>query len=140
MQSCSEGELPLMPQLTDTVTSLALSTMGIAAPTGVSVNISTEFVRPGGREGDNLYGIGEVTKLGKLQAPYHPGRPRAWGTLDDADKQGKTLAYTRVTFYDAQDRVVAYGSHTKHMGANQPSTAFSADGEEEIPLEPRAKL
>ena len=50
--------------MTDTVTSLALSTMGIAPPTGVSVNISTEFVRPGGREGDDLFGVGEVTKLG----------------------------------------------------------------------------
>jgi acyl-coenzyme A thioesterase 13 len=57
-----------------------------------------------------------------------------------ADRTGKTLAYTRVTFYDAQDRVVAYGSHTKHMGSNQPSIAFSADGETEIPFEPRAKL
>ena len=56
------------------------------------------------------------------------------------DNTGKTLAYTRVTFYDAQDRVVAYGSHTKHMGSNQPSVAFSADGEKEVPLETRAKL
>lgn len=51
-------------QLTDTVTSLTLSTMGIPGPTGVSVNISCEFVRPGGREGDALKGIGEVVKLG----------------------------------------------------------------------------
>jgi acyl-coenzyme A thioesterase 13 len=51
--------------LTDTVTSLTLSTLGIPAPTGVSVNISCEFVRPGGREGDLLKGVGEVVKMGK---------------------------------------------------------------------------
>ena len=40
-----------------------------------------------------------------------------------------------MTFYDAQDRVVAYGSHTKFMGKNVPVTRFSDDGEEEIDLE-----
>lgn len=52
-------------KLTDTVTSLALSTMGIPPPTGASVNISCEFVRPAGREGEDLYSIGEVVKLGE---------------------------------------------------------------------------
>lgn len=52
-------------QLTDTVTSLALSSMGLAPPTGASVNISCEFVRPAGKEGEQLYSIGEVVKLGQ---------------------------------------------------------------------------
>ena len=56
----------LTAQLTDTVTSLALSTMGIPPPTGASVNISCEFVRPAGKEGEDLYSIGEVVKLGQL--------------------------------------------------------------------------
>ncbi len=55
-----------------------------------------------------------------------------------AQRSGKTLAYTRVTFYDAQDRIVGYGSHTKHMGGNVPTVQFSEDGETEVSL--RAKL
>jgi acyl-coenzyme A thioesterase 13 len=97
-------------QLTDTVTSLTLSTMGIAPPTGVSINISCEFVRPGGIKGAELYGVGEVVQL------------------------GKTLAYTRVSFYTPppENKLVAYGSHTKHMGKNVAVTRFSADGEEVV--------
>ncbi|KAK4685818.1 acyl-coenzyme A thioesterase 13, partial [Tremellales sp. Uapishka_1] len=96
-------------QLTDTVTSLAVSTLGITAPTGVSVNISCEFVRPGGREGDELIGIGEVIKIGV------------------------------VSFFDAADKLVAFGSHTKHVGNSKATTSFSEDGEREIPLK-EAKL
>ncbi|ORX41012.1 Thioesterase/thiol ester dehydrase-isomerase [Kockovaella imperatae] len=95
--------------LTDTLTSLAISTMGYH-PTGVSVNASTEFVRPGGRSGDELIGVGEVVKL------------------------GKSLAYTRITFYDPQGRVVAFGSHTKHLGAATAVVKFSSDGEREEPV------
>jgi acyl-coenzyme A thioesterase 13 len=54
---------------------------------------------------------------------------------------GRTLAYTRVTFYTPDDKVVAYGSHTKHMAKSKQVTAFSKDGQEEIPLDPaQAKL
>lgn len=54
---------------------------------------------------------------------------------------GRTLAYTRVTFLDAQDRVVAYGSHTKHMGNNVSQHKFSEDGEQELEMaEQKAKL
>ena len=59
-----------MAQLTDTVTSLAISTMGIPPPTGASINISCEFVRPAGKEGDDLYSVGEVIKLGQRSNPY----------------------------------------------------------------------
>lgn len=88
MSSCAQD--PDSLQLTDTVTSLALSTMGIAPPTGVSVNISTEFVRPGGREGDELFGVGEVTKIGEsrsvaflvshTQSPLSNLQARLWRT------------------------------------------------------------
>lgn len=44
--------------------SLALTTSGLPPPTGVSVNISTEFLRPGGTEGDELVLESEVLKLG----------------------------------------------------------------------------
>ncbi|BEI82364.1 hypothetical protein CcaverHIS002_0302320 [Cutaneotrichosporon cavernicola] len=97
--------------MVDTVTSLALQSRGIVPPTGASVNASCEFVRPGGKVGDTIYGHGEVTQL------------------------GRTLAYTRVNFYNAQDKIVAFGSHTKFMGKNQPSVGFSPDGETEVPLE-----
>jgi len=95
--------------LTDTVTSLTLSTLGLPPPTGVSVNVSCEFVRPAGKEGDELIGVGEVVKV------------------------GRTLAYTRISFY-SMDKLVAFGSHTKHMGNSEPVVRFSEDGEDEIPL------
>lgn len=44
--------------------SLALTASGLPPPTGVSVGISTEFVRPGGGEGDVIVMEGEVVKLG----------------------------------------------------------------------------
>jgi acyl-coenzyme A thioesterase 13 len=97
--------------LTDTVTSLAISTLGVAPPTGASINISCEFVRPAGKVGDDLYSVGEVIKL------------------------GRTTAFTKVTFYDKSDKIVAFGSHTKHMGDNKATKRFSDDGENELPLE-----
>lgn len=48
---------------------------------------------------------------------------------------GRTLAYTRVDFFNAQNKLVAFGSHTKFMGKNQPTVNFTEDGEKEIPLE-----
>ncbi|WWD20710.1 hypothetical protein CI109_105186 [Kwoniella shandongensis] len=111
--------------LTDTITSLSLSTHGIPAPTGVSVNISTEFVRPGGVDGSDLIVVGRVEQL------------------------GKTLAYTRCEFYTPPSsssptsgngtsdigKLVAYGSQTKFVGGAKPVTGFSKDGETEIPIE-----
>ncbi|RXK41979.1 hypothetical protein M231_00700 [Tremella mesenterica] len=102
--------------LTDTITSLCLSTHGIPAPTGVSVNVSCEFVRPAGKEGDIIICSSEVVRL------------------------GRTMAYTRINFLDSQERIVAFGSHTKHMGNNISTTSFSSDGEHEVPLPSKAKL
>jgi acyl-coenzyme A thioesterase 13 len=70
-------------KLTDTVTSLALSTMGIPPPTGASVNISCEFVRPAGKVGEELYSIGEVVKLGKSSS-LEP-----FAQMDAADNQAE---------------------------------------------------
>jgi len=53
---------------------------------------------------------------------------------------GRTTAFTKVTFYDKSDKVVAFGSHTKHMGTNKATKRFSEDGETELPLEEKAKL
>ncbi|WVW80848.1 hypothetical protein I302_102838 [Kwoniella bestiolae CBS 10118] len=116
--------------LTDTLTSLSLSTLGFPPPTGVSVNISTEFVRPGGKEGDNLICIGTVEQC------------------------GRNLAYTRCEFYTPKSlsststvtdpaavaggeeggigKLVAYGSQTKFMGGWSRQTGFSEDGVEEV--------
>lgn len=74
----------LILSLTDTVGSLAVASKG-QYMTGVSVNINTSFVRPGGRIGDVLRARGTVTAL------------------------GKSLAYTRVDFFDEKDQLVAYG-------------------------------
>ncbi|OXC68605.1 hypothetical protein AYX13_02810 [Cryptococcus neoformans] len=102
--------------LTDTITSLSLSTHGLLAPTGVSVDISTSFVRPGGTTGSDLICIGTVEQL------------------------GRTLAYTKCEFYtppggERGNRLVAYGAQTKFMGGAKPVIKFSADGETELPLE-----
>jgi acyl-coenzyme A thioesterase 13 len=50
------------------------------------------------------------------------------------------MAYTRVNFYTPDDKLVAFGSHTKHMGAAKPTTSFSEDGETEKPADAQAKL
>ncbi|WWC92288.1 uncharacterized protein L201_007242 [Kwoniella dendrophila CBS 6074] len=119
--------------LTDTITSLSISTIGYPPPTGVSVNISTEFVRPGGKENDNLICIGKV------------------------EQSGKNLSYTRCEFYtlsntsnttksesssdsdSIQDyeigKLVAYGSQTKFVNGWKKVTNFSEDGEQELGLE-----
>lgn len=52
---------------------------------------------------------------------------------------GRSTAFTKVTFYDKADKVVAFGSHTKHMGSSSRSTQFSEDGERELPLEDGVK-
>jgi hypothetical protein len=46
--------------------------MGISPPTGASVNISCEFVRPAGKVGEELYSIGEVVKLGESSPLVSP--------------------------------------------------------------------
>ncbi|WVN89718.1 uncharacterized protein L203_104948 [Cryptococcus depauperatus CBS 7841] len=107
--------------LTDTITSLAISTHGLPAPTGVSVDLNTSFIRPGGTAGDDLICVGTVERL------------------------GRTLAYMKCAFYtppggENGDKLVAFGAQTKFMGSAKAVVKFSADGESELPFETSARL
>jgi len=53
---------------------------------------------------------------------------------------GRTLAYTRVNFYTPDEKLVAFGSHTKYMGTAKATTAFSEDGQTEQTVKEKAKL
>ncbi|EJU03358.1 Thioesterase/thiol ester dehydrase-isomerase [Dacryopinax primogenitus] len=93
--------------LTDTLGSMALTTRGLWQ-TGVSVDIHTSFLRPAGVEGDVIHAMARVESF------------------------GKTLASTRVEFYNSQGKLTAFGSHTKFIGASLAShknVKFSEDGE-----------
>ena len=70
--------------------SLAVASKGLFA-TGVSTDLSVTYLNPGGRIGNKLRA--EVT----------------------CDKFGKTMAYTRITFLNGKDELVARGSHTKYV-------------------------
>lgn len=59
--------------------------------TGVSTDLTVTYLNPGGKVGDMLRA--EVT----------------------CDKFGKTMAYTSIKFINAQDQLVARGSHTKYV-------------------------
>ncbi|WOO85819.1 Putative esterase [Vanrija pseudolonga] len=74
--------------LVDTVTWLSLTTLRDPIIQSVSTNMSHEFLRPSGREGDYLYAEGECVQA------------------------GRRLAYTRVTLKNAQDKVTGFGAHT----------------------------
>lgn len=97
----------LIMSLTDTLGSLAVATHG-QYMTGVSVDIGTSFVKPGGRAGDVLTAKAVVTGI------------------------GRSLAYTRVDFYNAAGQLAAYGHHTKYIGksaGHKHDVKFSEDGE-----------
>ncbi|TRM64042.1 HotDog domain-containing protein [Schizophyllum amplum] len=81
----------LVMSLTDTLGSLAVASKGYWM-TGVSTDIGTSFVRPGGKIGDYLHAKAVCTGL------------------------GKSLAYTRVDFTNPKGELVAYGYHTKYVG------------------------
>jgi uncharacterized protein (TIGR00369 family) len=55
----------LILSLTDTLGSLAVATKG-QYMTGVSVDIGTSFVKPGGKAGDVLTAKASVTGMGRL--------------------------------------------------------------------------
>jgi acyl-coenzyme A thioesterase 13 len=76
--------------MVDTSGSLALASRGLYS-TGVSTDLSVTYLNSGGRAGDLIKG--EVI----------------------CDKFGKTLAYTSVQFTNAQNQLVARGSHTKFV-------------------------
>ncbi|KAH9846369.1 Thioesterase/thiol ester dehydrase-isomerase [Lenzites betulinus] len=100
----------LIMSLTDTLGSLAVATKG-QYMTGVSVDIGTSFVKPAGRAGEELTATAVVTGI------------------------GRSLAYTRVDFYNPQGQLAAYGHHTKYVGksaGHENDVKFSEDGESVI--------
>ncbi|KAI8956453.1 Thioesterase/thiol ester dehydrase-isomerase [Daldinia sp. FL1419] len=70
--------------------SLAVASMGLYA-TGVSTDLNVTYLSSGGKVGDKI----TATAV--------------------CDKMGKTLAYTTVTFKNAQGELAARGSHTKYV-------------------------
>ncbi|EMD39851.1 hypothetical protein CERSUDRAFT_45332 [Gelatoporia subvermispora B] len=100
----------LIMSLTDTLGSLAVATHG-HFKTGVSVDIGTSFVKPAGTIGDVLTAKATVTGI------------------------GKSLAYTRVDFYNPKGQLAAYGHHTKYIQKSTDSendVKFSEDGDTEL--------
>jgi len=100
----------LILSLTDTMGSLAVATHG-QYMTGVSTDIGTSFLKPGGRAGDIIHVRGTVVGM------------------------GKTLAYTRVDFRNAAGDLFAFGHHTKFIAKSinhENNVRFSADGESEV--------
>jgi hypothetical protein len=89
--------------------------------------------------------VSPYTSLTVSLLPFNVLPPSLANSSVDSEKGvelmvGRTTAFTKVTFYDKSDRVVAFGSHTKHMGTNKATKRFSEDGETELPLEEKAKL
>ena len=76
--------------MTDLGGSLAVASRGLFA-TGVSTDLNVTFLSSGGKVGDVL-------------------RAEA-----NCDKFGKTLAYTSIRFANANNELVARGSHTKYI-------------------------
>ncbi|KAK3708669.1 hypothetical protein LTR37_011391 [Vermiconidia calcicola] len=76
--------------MTDLGGSLAVASRGLFA-TGVSTDLSVTYLNSGGKVGDKLQA--EVT----------------------CDKFGKTMAFTSIRFTNAQNQLVARGSHTKYV-------------------------
>ncbi|KAI0259810.1 Thioesterase/thiol ester dehydrase-isomerase [Gloeopeniophorella convolvens] len=100
----------LIMSLTDTLGSLAVASKG-QFMTGVSTDISTSFVKPAGKPGDELKMTATLTAI------------------------GKSLAYTRVDFTTPAGQLVAYGTHTKYVGksvGHADDVKFSEDGEKVI--------
>ena len=96
--------------LTDTLGSLAVATKGHYM-TGVSVDIGTSFVKPGGRVGDELIAKAIITGIGELHS-INPPSPLAQ-LPERIVRSGKLLAYTRVDFYNTQGQLAAYGREYK---------------------------
>ena len=103
--------------LTDTLGSLAVASQG-QFMTGVSTDISTSFVKPAGKPGDELKIKAMLTAMGTSHSPR--SRPPRRGSLSAAfcghlylfplPFTGKSLAYTRVDFTNPAGQLVAYGS------------------------------
>ncbi|KAI9465619.1 Thioesterase/thiol ester dehydrase-isomerase [Lactarius psammicola] len=88
----------LIMSLTDTLGSLAVASHG-QYMTGVSTDISTSFVKPAGKPGDELRMVATVTAM------------------------GKSLAYTRLVAYGTHTKYVG-----RSIGHSE-NVKFSQDGE-----------
>jgi acyl-coenzyme A thioesterase 13 len=105
--------------LTDTLGSLAVASQG-QYMTGVSTDISTSFVKPAGKPGDELKITATLTAMGTshgstllrsgtfVVAAY--SAPGVIFFFFPSLSTGKSLAYTRVDFTNPAGQLVAYGS------------------------------
>jgi acyl-coenzyme A thioesterase 13 len=96
--------------LTDTLGSLAVASQG-QYMTGVSTDISTSFVKPAGKPGDELKMTATLTAMGTFHTILTVellGCGRSSALLSVFS--GKSLAYTRVDFTNPAGQLVAYGS------------------------------
>jgi acyl-coenzyme A thioesterase 13 len=97
--------------LTDTLGSLAVASHG-QYMTGVSTDISTSFVKPAGKPGDELRMVATLTAMGASNVMLFPPSCLAITQDCDCSTPGKSLAYTRVDFTDPAGQLVAYGSES----------------------------
>lgn len=111
----------LIMSLTDTLGSLAVASQG-QYMTGVSTDISTSFVKPAGKPGDELKITATLTAMGTfrssslfssraflLVAVYLAPLAVNLFSLPSLFT-GRSLAYTRVDFTNPAGQLVAYGS------------------------------
>jgi acyl-coenzyme A thioesterase 13 len=103
--------------LTDTLGSLAVASQG-QYMTGVSTDISTSFVKPAGKPGDDLKMTATLTAMGTSRFHVPRPSPRWERTQRHAVIfffvlfAGKSLAYTRIDFTNPAGQLVAYGSES----------------------------
>jgi acyl-coenzyme A thioesterase 13 len=106
----------LIMSLTDTLGSLAVASQG-QYMTGVSTDISTSFVKPAGKPGDELKMTATLTAMGTYRMFIMEFQSCSAGRLSGRLSHslffffsGKSLAYTRVDFTNPAGQLVAYGS------------------------------
>jgi acyl-coenzyme A thioesterase 13 len=105
--------------LTDTLGSLAVASQG-QYMTGVSTDISTSFVKPAGKPGDELKITATLTAMGTSHgstllrsgpsSSRRTQRRACFFFFFPSLSTGKSLAYTRVDFTNPAGQLVAYGS------------------------------
>lgn len=118
--------------MVDCITWIALATLGAPCIHTVSSNMSAEFLRPAGTEGEYLYCEGTASKVGESESPSPSPSPRR-----PADAPaGRRMAFTRIDFRNEKGQLVAFGSHTHAvLPETRPhEVVFSDDGETAIPV------
>lgn len=97
----------LILSLTDTMGSLALATKG-QFMTGVSTDIGTSFIRPGGKPGDILHMKSVLTNMGASECEY-VFIVELTPVIFYIELIGKSLAFTRTEFFNPKGDLLAYG-------------------------------